>query len=81
MLNYVGKFIPHLASASELLRKLTKKNVKFVWERDQEEAFKKFKSLLISAPVLGYYEQEDETQLYCDASPTGLGAVLIQLND
>lgn len=30
---------------------------------------------------MSYYDVEDETQLIADASPVGLGAVLIQIND
>lgn len=31
--------------------------------------------------MLGYYDVNDRTQLIADASPVGLGAVLIQIND
>lgn len=31
--------------------------------------------------ILGYYDVNDRTQLIVDASPVGLGAVLIQINN
>lgn len=31
--------------------------------------------------ILGYYDVKDRTQLYTDASPVGLGAVLVQINE
>lgn len=39
LVNYVGKFIPNLATVSEPLRRLTKKEVPFEWNQEQQEAF------------------------------------------
>lgn len=39
LVNYVGKFIPNLATVSEPLRKLTQKGVTFEWGSDQQRAF------------------------------------------
>lgn len=77
---YVGKFIPDLATITEALRMLTRKDEPFRWETEQEEAFQKLKGIMSDKMTLGYYDVNDRTQLYCDASPVGLGAVLVQLN-
>jgi hypothetical protein len=57
-----------------------KKGVKFVWDEDCEKAFHTLRAHLTTAPVLA---QPDNTKLfdvYCDASGTDLGYVLMQDN-
>jgi hypothetical protein len=57
---------------------LLKKGNKYVWSETYDEAFKHLKKLLTTSPVLA---QPDTTKLfdvYCDASGTGLGSVLMQ---
>lgn len=79
--NYMGKFIPNLATIDEPLRKLTQKGVKFVWGELELSAFLEIKSRIANASCLGFYRLEDETSLIADASPYALGAVLIQMNN
>ena len=49
-----------------------------MWEKPQQEAFDTLKSVITSAPVLGYFNNNKETVLSVDASSTGLGAVIMQ---
>lgn len=79
--NYVAKFIPNLATISEPLRRLTKKDVIFEWGHEQQNAFDQLKNSLTSDLVLGYYDVKCRTQVVADASPFGLGAVLIQFQN
>lgn len=44
-------------------------------------AFEKLKSALSNKMTLGYWDPKDKTILITDASPVGLGAVLIQTNE
>lgn len=81
LVNFVGKFIPDLATITDPLRRLTKKDEPFVWQSEHQNAFDKIKHCLSNEQTLGYYNVNDRTQLYADASPVGLGAVLIQFND
>lgn len=81
LVNYVGKFIPDLATLTYPLRQLTILGQKFLWGREQQLAFAKLKTYMIDSKTLGYFDDEDRTQLVADASPVGLGAVLIQVND
>lgn len=81
LVNFVGKFIPDLATITDPLRRLTKKDEPFEWQSEHQNAFDKIKQCLSDERTLGYYNVNDRTQLYADASPVGLGAVLIQFND
>ena len=76
--NYLARFMPKLSEVSEPLRKLTEKNVMFMWESQQEEAFQAIKNMITTAPVLKYYDVASETTIQCDASESGLGATLLQ---
>lgn len=78
LVNYVAKFIPNLATFSEPLRQLTKKDSVFAWGPEQQQAFDHLNRALTSDLLLGYYDVNCETQVVADASPVGLEAVLIQ---
>lgn len=78
LVNYVGKFIPDLATKTAPLRKLIKSNTPFEWGQEQSKAFRLLKGYLTDESSLGYYNVHHRTQIVADASPVGLGAVLIQ---
>lgn len=81
LVNYLGKFIPDLATLTTPLRELLRKDARFQWNKEQKQAFCKIKAILANPSNLGYYSPLDKTILIADASPTGLGAVLIQEKD
>lgn len=81
LVNYVGKFVPNLATVTEPLRRLTKKEVRFEWGHEQQFAFDQLKQSLTSNLLLSYYNVKYRTQVIADASPVGLGAVLIQFQE
>ena len=81
MVNHVAKFAPNLAEVSKPLRDLLKKDSEWIWGPDQEEAFKKLKTLLSSAPLLHHYNPGNPTMVSSDASSYGLGGVLMQKVD
>ncbi|XP_008178248.1 uncharacterized protein LOC103307755 [Acyrthosiphon pisum] len=56
LVTYYGKFIRNMSTKANPLYKLLKKDIPFVWGKDQNKAFNEIKT--------------------CDASPTGIGAVL-----
>ena len=60
------------------MTKLLQKDVKFRWSSACEEAFQTLKNYLTSAPVLAQPDIERPLDVYCDASKTGLGCVLMQ---
>ena len=80
VLNYVAKFIPDMSSITQPIRELLKKEVQFIWEWEQEEAFQKIKEKLSVAPALVFFNVKKPTTISCDASQSGLGAVLMQEN-
>jgi hypothetical protein len=57
---------------------LLKKEVKFKWSPQCEEAFLTLKELLTTAPVLAQPDIEKSFDVYCDAFSTGIGGVLMQ---
>ncbi|KAK7105707.1 hypothetical protein V1264_012941 [Littorina saxatilis] len=78
LVNFNAKFIKCLASKAEPLRKLTRKNAPFKWEKAQEEAFNTLKNDLAEAATLAYFDSKAETRIVADAGPCALGAVLTQ---
>jgi hypothetical protein len=57
---------------------LLKNDTKFNWSSICNEAFEQLKVLLTIAPVLAQPDIEKPFDVYCDASGSGLGCVLIQ---
>jgi hypothetical protein len=49
-----------------------------VWIKDCDEAFHTLKKLLTTSPVLAQPDIAKPFDIYCDASSTGLGCVLMQ---
>ena len=76
--NYLSRFMPQLSKVSEPLRKLTEKDVMFIWDSSQEEAFQAIKSTICAAFLLKYYDVASETAIQYDTSESGLGATLLQ---
>ncbi|XP_048747335.2 uncharacterized protein K02A2.6-like [Ostrea edulis] len=78
MVNYIGKFIQNQATITEPLRELLEKTVAWHWHEKQQQSFDQLKSVLISAPVLKYFNPDEDITLSVDASSTGLGACILQ---
>lgn len=76
MINYYSRFIRNYSDVIYPLYQLLRKDSEFVWTRECAEAFREIKRRLISHEVLMYYDPKLPVKLTCDASPTGVGAVL-----
>jgi hypothetical protein len=73
------KFIPNLATKADPLRKLMRKNQPFVFGESESEAFEALKQALANSKTLAYFDvNAEQTMVMADASPVGLGAILIQ---
>ena len=84
LVNYMGRFIPHLADLSEPLRKWTCKEYKdkpVDFGHAEVQAFNSLKSALANHETLGFFDVKADTMVFADASPVGLGAVLVQVQD
>ena len=73
----MAKFIRNYANIIEPLRKLAKKEQKWSWGNEQTKAIEALKESLSREPVLACFRLDASTFVVTDASPVGLGAILL----
>ena len=78
LVGFSARFIPDFATVAEPLRALTRKGEKFEWNEEEEQAFQTLNQKLTGASMLAYFDRDAHTRVIADASPVGLGAVLVQ---
>ena len=78
MINYLSKFLLNLSSCSDVLRQLSRKNVKWHWDDKHGKAWNELMAMISQVPVLAFFDLEKEVTIQCDASQSGLGTVLMQ---
>ena len=76
--NQFNKFIPSLASISFPFRSILKKDAEWEWNEDHEKAFVQINKEIKSVVELSHFKRNQEIRIFCDASKSGLGAVLQQ---
>lgn len=81
LVNYYRKFAPNLSNLLAPLYQLTKKDVKFEWSNECNEAFDNSKKLILNDRLLVHYDPNKELAIHCDASPYGVGAILSHIVD
>ena len=74
LVNYVGKFPPN----TEALRQLLKKDATFLLDENHKKVINELKKMITQAPVLKIFDPKLSTKISCDASSTGLDAILEQ---
>ena len=79
MVNFIGRHLPGLSTILSPLTQLLEKETAWTWGHPQQEAYKKVKKIVTTAPTLAMYNPELETIVQSDASSYGLGAVLLQI--
>jgi hypothetical protein len=78
---YYRRFIPDFSRIAKPMTELLKKGVKYEWSQKCEDAFHTLRQHLTTAPVLAQPDNNTKPfEVYCDASGTGLGCVLMQDN-
>ena len=81
--SYYRRFVPKFSMIAAPLTELTKKGQLFNWTEDCEAAFRELKCKLTESPILSYPSKDDADIfiLDTDASNTGIGAVLSQIQE
>ncbi|GJU49798.1 putative reverse transcriptase domain-containing protein [Tanacetum coccineum] len=69
---YYRRFIEGFSKIAKPLTKLTQKNKKCIWGKEQESVFQLLKQKLCETPILVLPERNDDFVVYCDASLQGL---------
>jgi hypothetical protein len=75
---YYHRFIPDFSKIVKPITGLFKNDTKFDWSSKCNEAFEQLKVLLTTALVLAQPDIEKPFDVYCHASGSGLGCVLMQ---
>lgn len=79
MFFYFRKFIQNFSIIEKPLYDPTRKDVIFRFTKKELEAkLEVLKKTLIEAPILTIYDPHAGTELHCDASSHGYGAILLQ---
>jgi hypothetical protein len=78
LVGYYRRFISNFSKISKPITELLKKGAKYIWSKEFDEAFQTLKKLLTTSPVLAQPDITKPFDVYCDASGTGLGCVLMQ---
>ena len=78
--NYYKKFILGYSKICSPLFELLKKDKPFIWTGECQAALDKLKTALTTAPILAFPDMEKPFILTCDASRSGLGYILGQLD-
>ena len=79
--SYYRRFIEKFADIAAPLHELTRKNVKFHWGTQQQNAFEELKSRLTTTPILAMPTDDDMFILDTDCSDKAAGAVLSQIQN
>jgi len=77
LVSYCSRYIPNQATITEPLHNQCRKDSKWSWSDTHSKAIDKIKQSLIQH-ALAYFDVTKATEIIADASPVGLGAVLMQ---
>ncbi|UYV68116.1 hypothetical protein LAZ67_5003095 [Cordylochernes scorpioides] len=75
---HYAKFIKNFSNLRAPSNELLKKNSRFIWTEECQRSFEDLKEALCSKPILQLFNPFLATHIYCDASISGIGAVLKQ---
>lgn len=76
MASWYRRFVPNFASLVQPMARLLKKDQKCIWGEGQEEALRKLKERLTTAPILAYPDFSTKFVLQTNTSDYGRSAVL-----
>ena len=78
MTQYVSRFIPNYATITAPLHLLTRQDMPWKWEQEQQKALEELKDALVGDQVMSYCDPRKQTEIIVDASPVGLSGLLTQ---
>jgi hypothetical protein len=78
LVGYYHEFILNFSKIAKPITNLLKKEEKFVWNAERDEAFQTLKKFLTTSHVLAQPDITKSFDVYCDAFGTELGCVLMQ---
>lgn len=78
LFSYFRRFVRDFSRIARPMTQLLKKDVVYEFTEDCRAAFTTLKQKLMESPILAIYNPHNETELHCDASACGFGAVLMQ---
>ena len=78
LVTYYNRFVPNFSTVLAPLYDLTKNSNKFVWSSNCKKSFQSIKELLSNSNLLTTFNGYSKLILETDASPVGVGAVLLQ---
>lgn len=76
LINFYGKFVPHLSAKLSCLYALLRKDTKFIWTDLCQKTFEESKLDLINANILEFYNPKKHIIVVSDACSYGLGGVI-----
>ena len=74
--SYYRQYIENFSHIASPLTNLTKKKVKFIWDKSCQSAYEMLKEKFCTAPILAFPKPGSKYILDTDASDTGIGCVL-----
>lgn len=81
LLNFVDRYILKRAEKLVHLQEILRSK-QFIWSKEADEEFTYMRDhALLKIKQLGFYDCSHVTELIVDASPVGLGAVLVQIDE
>ncbi|KAI0992782.1 hypothetical protein K3495_g15403, partial [Podosphaera aphanis] len=78
--NFYRCFVDGFSEIALPLINLTKKDVEWRWEREENSAFERLKEIFASEPVLAQWDPDRDTVLEADSSGYALGGCLSQVD-
>ena len=78
LVNQLASSTKDIAETLAPLRPLLSIRNQFLWGKPQDEAFTQAKKVLITSPILAYFDTTKETHLCTNASTLGMRFVLLQ---
>ncbi|PIK36134.1 hypothetical protein BSL78_27037 [Apostichopus japonicus] len=77
---WCSKFIPNYATLVEPLNNLRRKDIRWGWSGECQNAFEQLKEVIARAVSLSIPDCSRQFEVHTDASGVGLGAALMQVN-